>query len=213
MSIITPTRAFWFFALFGSSMLLVAIRPTPVYACTCMPPTTHTERMNRASAVFAGKLLVITPPPGGKPPRSWKLEWTSSFPFLRFTRPFRNFGGMPRLTFAVQEVWKGPALPQMTFESAVQNGINCGYWWEEGKEYLVYAPGDQAGVNASGCTGTVPLAEAGEHLTLLAAGRRPIVPTAKTGMTPPAQPLLLASLALLVLVSVLVYRSRSRPVS
>ncbi len=75
-------------------------------------------------------------------------------------------------TLRVSEVWKGPERQTMQIGTAPNDGVSCGYPFEEGKEYLVYASGKQD-PEASGCSETKPLSEAGADLALLGDGQKP----------------------------------------
>lgn len=110
------------FGNYPSSLALVAIittvtvlgtglfRPLPAAACSCLPPQSATEELQRAAAVFTGTVTEITDLVGD---------------------------GM-KVTFAVDRSWKGAQGPQATVYTA-DDSAACGYGFFEGQKYLVYA--------------------------------------------------------------------------
>jgi hypothetical protein len=69
------------------------------------------------------------------------------------------------VSFRVSEVWKGPERVTLEVSTATQ-GMTCGYAFEEGREYLVYAYGKQD-LEVDLCSRTKPLSEAGADLAVL----------------------------------------------
>jgi hypothetical protein len=53
------------------------------------------------------------------------------------------------------------------------DGVSCGYPFEEGQKYLVYADEGQRGLKVGGCSATRPLSEAGADLAVLRNGKEP----------------------------------------
>jgi hypothetical protein len=117
-----------------------------------MPPGSQEERVELAlaesSAVFSGEVVEVE-----KGPR------------------IKMMGLGDRVTLRASEVWKGPQ--QRTFEvSTPRSGAACGFLFEEGQEYLVYASGRQD-FEVYLCSGTRPLSAANAHLAVLGDGERP----------------------------------------
>lgn len=81
----------------------------PVYACSCIMPGTPQEEMVNAEAVFSGKVLEIEEV---------------------------NYGY--DVTLEVLEVWKGVDRSIVQVHTGMGGG-DCGFNFEEGKEYVVYA--------------------------------------------------------------------------
>lgn len=79
-------------------------------------------------------------------------------------------GGNDTVSLRVSEVWKGPDQGTLQVSTPSQGGA-CGYHFEEGREYLVYAHGKQ-GLKTHICTETKPLAEADADLAVLGEGER-----------------------------------------
>ena len=76
-------------------------------------------------------------------------------------------------TLRVSEVWKGPEHQTVQLTTDVADGVSCGYPFEKGQKYLVYAYGGQQGLGTSGCSETKLLSKASEDLALLGNGAEP----------------------------------------
>jgi hypothetical protein len=94
-----------------------------------------------SSAVFAGEVVSITK--GEPTPRS------------------------DTISFRVSEVWKGPEQDTLEVTSSTNDGISCGFPFEEGQEYLVYAHGQEQSLKNPDCGQTTPLSEANADLEAL----------------------------------------------
>ena len=176
--------------------LLAALgRPESVHACTCAPSGLPGEALERADAVFAGKVTSI------------KFKGTS---------PYRLSSADPvEVEFKVSRVWKGPLRETFTVETE-NSGISCGYQFKEGRNYIVYTWGS----NRTGlCTRTAPAWMAFADFVALGPGHRPEAsPDTKTAeggacaapSGPGPKPMDIASLSLLAGVIALGIRSRPR---
>ena len=78
-------------------------------------------------------------------------------------------GRTATVTLRVSEVWKGPEQGTLEVATSSQESA-CGYPFEEGQEYLVYA---ERGFKVHLCSETKPLSKAGMNLQLLGDGQRP----------------------------------------
>jgi hypothetical protein len=58
-----------------------------------------------------------------------------------------------KVKFMINRSWKGPALPEMMIRTA-QNSAMCGFNFEVGKTYIVYAVGANADLRTNLCTRT-----------------------------------------------------------
>lgn len=118
--------------------------------CECGDPKTALEYRDRAYAVFTGKVIDIR----------------------RRIRP----GGL-QVKFQVEDAWKGAKHENITvltdtasLLALVYRGVTCGYDFEEGSRYLVYAyyeTGAHGPARVSRCGGTQPIEEAGEFIRAL----------------------------------------------
>ena len=148
-----PLAALASLALTGLGLLVLL--PDCASACSCvLPQGSQKERAERAlsgsEAVFSGKVVEIEKPPSGP-------GWSS--------------GDLETDTFRVSEVWKGPQRATLEVKTPVW-GMSCGYPFEEGQEYLVYASGKQD-LKVHACGTTKQLSKADEDLAVLGNGEKP----------------------------------------
>lgn len=149
---------------FGISALLIGligglfgffVTPEACLACSCLPPGSPTEERDKYAAVFRGRVTAVS------------QEQTA--------RGFR----VQRVTFEVDRAWKGPVTSTMTVYTGAGGG-DCGYNFQQGADYLVYASQSQsdeflpANAFATGiCSRTRPIAQAGDDLAALGPGNPP----------------------------------------
>jgi hypothetical protein len=144
----------------------VFLIPDCASACTCaMPPGSQKERAEQAladsDAVFAGEVV--------------DFENTPNITMMEGEMVTMMGGNTATATatLRVSEVWKGPERQTMQIGTAPNDGVSCGFPFEEGKEYLVYAYGGQQGLKTDGCSETKPLSKAGADLALLGNSEKP----------------------------------------
>ena len=140
----------WLLVALFLSISFGVLPPTAVYACSCAPPGLPAEELERATAVFAGKVTEIDIPRG--------LLQSSADPVA--------------VTFQVSEVWKGSVQPALVAKTA-RSGASCGYTFSIGQEYLVYANGTESDLEVWLCSRTTPLTAAAEDLLALGSGEIP----------------------------------------
>ena len=132
-----------------------------VRACSCTGALPPIQEMTEASAVFTGKVIKLT-----------KLG--TSEKYLDF------FTGYD-VTIQVSVVIKGKALKNKVGSNVTihtgAGGGDCGFDFEEGKEYLVYAYGNALKLGTNICTRTSLLEETGEEVLELQ-GKLPKIPLA-----------------------------------
>jgi hypothetical protein len=75
------------------------------------------------------------------------------------------------VTLLVSEVWKGSMHETVQLATVPNDGVSCGYPFEEGQKYLVYADEGQQGLKVGGCSATTPLSEARTDLQVLGNAR------------------------------------------
>jgi hypothetical protein len=142
-----PLAALATVALMGMSLLLLL--PDCASACSCMGVSIQ-RYISSSDAVFSGEVVDLQ----------------------KGTSASRMFGPSDTVTLRVSEVWKG--TDQGTIEvSTPSQGSACGYPFEEGQEYLVYADGKGEPFDTSICSGTTQLSKADEDLTVLGNGEKP----------------------------------------
>ncbi len=132
---------------------MLTIETDSAYACSCVIPGPPDEELANSSAVFAGKVINLAEPFAGFGPVS------SADPI--------------KVTFQVDKVWKG-SVSQTTIISTARSGASCGYTFEKGGEYIVYAYGTENDLSVSLCSRTQSLNTAEDDLAVLGAGAAPL---------------------------------------
>jgi hypothetical protein len=125
----------------GLALAVALAQGHAAFACSCIKPPTPAEARNLSEAVVVGKVLEVAP--NGK-----------------------GSGFVVKLQ--VEQSWKGPSCTEMTVATGRGDG-DCGYPFEVGKSYLVYAHKDGETLRTNICTRTKPLDVADEDLTALGA--------------------------------------------
>lgn len=123
-------------------------------ACSCMQLPPPLEALAQSDAVFAGLVTDV------------RVENQGSL-----------FGtGEPaRITFEVQYSWKGSSISPLVMNTP-HDGAACGFRFEEGHTYLVYARQDQGQLTTSLCTRTNLLSNAAPDVAALGPGQSPLLP-------------------------------------
>ena len=112
-------------------------------------------------SAMVGGWFVSTPAKGyacscsGIPP-SDLAEFTAVF--TATVTGIDHHGGTLRVTFQVDNVWKGP-VQETLIANTSSLGAACGYEFEEGMDYIVYAHGDESDLWVSLCSPTEPLSQ------------------------------------------------------
>jgi hypothetical protein len=127
--------------------------PSNVYACSCVQPLAVEAEFSRSEAVFAGRVLEV------KEQRHLNGSMTKA------------------ALFEVSHIWKGGSESQIIIHTGLGGG-DCGYHFENGKEYLVYAHpstmyGDKELLITIICDRTNVLAQAQEDSAILGEGKVP----------------------------------------
>lgn len=138
------------FSIFTITLLVLSLSvvfQTPVaFACKCGQPGPPLPSLNEARAVFAGQVTNIDMP---------RVMISSADPV--------------KVTFNVSQAWKG-VEKQIITVSTVRDSVSCGYEFQAGEQYLVYARGDDNDLQVSLCSRTSLLAQAGDDLSALGKG-------------------------------------------
>ena len=117
-------------------------------ACTCAPVGAAAEELERAAAVFSGKVVEI------------KRHKQSGDLFAEV-----------EVVFRVERAWKGADGRTVSVFTSSHSAA-CGYGFRTGRTYLVYAHGGADGRLSAGiCSRTKRLKDAREDLNALGAGR------------------------------------------
>lgn len=132
--------------------IMASFNSSTVHACSCAQPLTVEEELNRSEAIFAGRVLEVR-------------EHNSN--------GYRTKSAL----FDVSQIWKGGPESQIIIYTG-SGGGDCGYHFEKGKEYLVYAKqstmyGNKDQLVTIMCDRTNILAQAQDDLTILGVGNVP----------------------------------------
>lgn len=128
---------------------LLFFLPAEAHACSCVPPPPPQEALEKHSAVFSGKVIKIKMP-------EEKEIMSSADPV--------------HVLFNVKEVWKGEIEKQVGVSTAMSTA-SCGFHFESGGEYIVYASGEMDALKVSLCSRTALLFDAEEDLQSLGDGK------------------------------------------
>ncbi|MBE9062142.1 hypothetical protein [cf. Phormidesmis sp. LEGE 11477] len=112
----------------------VLIKPGPAYACRCVLPESASIGRDASTAVFTGEVVSITPSENG------------------YT-----------VDFSVSEHWKGTEAETVRVRTAVSSAA-CGYTFDVGQSYLVYAVGEETDLSVNICGRTAPLDNAADDI-------------------------------------------------
>ncbi len=123
-------------------------------ACSCIQPSPPQESLEQATAVFAGRVTNIE-------------------------KPFISTSSLDPITatFDVSQVWKGDITQTVAIRTA-QDSASCGYPFELGQEYIVYAwadPDHPGELNTGLCSRTNLLFQAQEDVQALGQSLQPAV--------------------------------------
>ncbi len=165
-----------------------AFRPPVAYACSCAIREDPQAGLHRSAAVFAGNVVAVR----------------RAFP------SFRSAAGLGSnlVTFDVARVWKGPTQRRIIIATQ-QNEAACGYTFDHGHVYIVYATRSAAGLETSICDRTRLLDEAQEDVAVLGAGRLPDPHRPEMGAARFVVPtVLIVAVAILVAAGLAVARKR-----
>ena len=136
-------------------IILFSVQAVFSSACSCIVPAPSKESLGQSAAVFLGKVQNIEDTKG-----LFELGQSSIDPI--------------KVTFEVSKVWKGLDYKTITVTTA-RSGASCGYSFEKGKEYLVYAYGKENDLNAGLCSRTAPVENAQQDLKDLGEGKIPSI--------------------------------------
>jgi hypothetical protein len=122
-------------ALFLGALLVASTGFSAAHACSCAAAVTPEQALQRSGSVFTGTVVNIVPPPPGI---------------------ISNTGSPEEVTFRVANVSKGPAPSAdgtIVITTAV-NGASCGYNFQVGGRYRVYAYNAGQNLQTDLCSGT-----------------------------------------------------------
>jgi hypothetical protein len=109
----------------------------PAYACSCARPSAPNQALADATVVFSGQVTNI-----------------------------EQVKGRLNVTFRVDEQWKGNSAQSLVIQTTATTAM-CGYAFEVGQTYLVYAHHRQGRLQTNQCSRTTILSQAAEDLSVL----------------------------------------------
>lgn len=128
--------------------LCILLGADAALACTCVPAGSPVLELERATAVFSGRVVEI-----------------------RRHREAADIFARVEVVFRVERVWKGVEQRTVSVFTS-EHSASCGYGFRRGRTYLVYAHGNRGGgLSASICSRTRRLRDARRDLEVLGAGR------------------------------------------
>ena len=125
------------------SLFTITKIPTAI-ACSCIRPGAPNEELVKSTAVFSGQVLSVN-------------------------RDFLGYGY--KVKFDVEKIWKGVSGKTIVVSTGLGGG-DCGFGFEEGKKYIVYAYGENS-LNAGICSRTHLLTQADTDIAVLGEGMSP----------------------------------------
>lgn len=177
----------WLGMAFAIVLGSAAIGPESASACSCAIVSDVREAKQSSDAVFDGTVI-------DKKSANKIFSGSSADPVS--------------WTFEVHEVWKGKVAPVITVTSA-ESDESCGYEFQEGHRYVVYARQTGETLDVSLCSRTALQSAAGQDLADLGAGSLPPKPAAAADSHSGTMMwwlLLLAAAALIA--SIVIYRNK-----
>ena len=144
--------------------------PMDAAACSCVPPGTVQQERDQSTRVFVGRVTSIerrTP----ETDKGWLTVATEWIRQLFGATPHAADRDFPykRVSFAVTETFKGTPESHVELGTGMGGG-DCGYVFEPGKEYVVYARGQEGALDAGICSLTGPSSESRSGLQVLRNG-------------------------------------------
>lgn len=120
-------------------------------ACSCIMPESPQQTLQKSAAVFTGRVTGMT----GEVDGPLGFGGSSADPVI--------------VSFDVSRAWKGITENRVEIITA-QSSASCGYRFEKGKEYLVYAYESEGKLSTGLCSRNALLADAAGDLNALGAG-------------------------------------------
>lgn len=151
------------------ALLLFASMPMDATACSCARSGVQQE-LDQSARVFLGRVASVEP----RTPRMDKGWLTATMGWIKrmvdASQPVSQTDfPYNRVTFSVSETFKGSLVNYLIVTTAADSAA-CGYKFEAGKEYVVYAHGTDESLRVSLCSRTGPLSDSSTGLSVLRNG-------------------------------------------
>jgi hypothetical protein len=141
---------------------ITVLMPSKGYACSCAYEPSVEEELEKSKVVFSGDVVSI---------REVKPFGVFQNLISFFTDLDHKYYPEKHVIFNVSSTWKGASQSQLIIETGLGGG-DCGYEFQVGQSYLVYAGGND-GHHTSICHRTTELVSAKEDLSVLGQGQPP----------------------------------------
>ncbi|HMA37066.1 MAG TPA: hypothetical protein VKY74_21600 [Chloroflexia bacterium] len=162
----------WITAISLLCTLGITLQPRNAYACSCAPPPPLAEDFRGAAAVFSGTVRAIQVT-GHSPDNS--------------TAQARPFLDPTAVVLDVTAAWKGVHQAQVVVHTGGL-GIGCGFEFQSGQTYLVFAYQQGAELSTALCTRTADLSTAAADLQWLGRSQAPTGPGVPAAGDPCREP-------------------------
>lgn len=133
-------------------LILLNIAPATSFACSCVAPWSVQEELEHSAAVFKGSVIGVVDAKENSAMQS------SADPIAFIIK--------------VDEIWKGINQTEVVVYTE-RDSASCGFTFEEGQEYLIYASKPDDHLRVSLCSRTTDLASAAADLSILGKGAEP----------------------------------------
>jgi hypothetical protein len=133
------------------SLIMLLLLVPGAFACSCLQPAPPLKALAESDAVFSGTVVSLSEP----------MLPTSSADLMS-------------VEFDVAQVWKGDISQKEEIHTALSSA-SCGFNFEAGRDYIVYANEYGGRLQASLCSRTSLLSDAQEDLQALGAGKAALV--------------------------------------
>ena len=150
--------------------LALGFAPGLASACSCMPPASVHEETARSTRVFVGR-VTRTEERSAKTDGGWlasAIQWIKGV-FGASPPPDSQYYPHMLVTFEVLETFKGKTTSDVKLSTGMGGG-DCGYPFEAGQTYVVYAHGVEGDLGAGICSLTGPASDPRTGLSVLRNG-------------------------------------------
>jgi hypothetical protein len=156
--------------ILAALVLVLAFVPGGASACSCVPPGSVQEETARSTRAFAGRVTNIEER-SQEMYSGWlssAIQWIKGL-FGVPAPPDHQFYPHMLVTFQILETFKGPKASDVQLSTGMGGG-DCGYLFETGKTYVVYAHGVEGDLGAGICSLTGPASDPRSGLSVLRNG-------------------------------------------
>lgn len=132
--------------------LLMLVNVPRVSACSCAGGLPLIDHITNASAIFSGRVAELSPEEAPASTLAPDVQLPGTLVY--------------QTSVDINQIWKGPTGLQLSVNTAL-DAAACGYPFQPGAEYLIYAYEHEGNLHTSLCSNTKPLEEAGSEIAIL----------------------------------------------